>query len=109
MTIIEELVAAGWRDGGRSEMNGCRQAWPGRASPLRIRLRDCELNGNPPAIVAEYIEFPLNGNIHRSVEVVLCGQRGGRWFRLRAYALAPTVAAVEDAARSLGAAWEALP
>lgn len=103
--LIDEMESRGWRRG--FDRNNNRECWPTRELAPRAGLRDCELNGRPPAIVL--VKHVVNGSNWVGYELKLVGERSGLAYALKAYATIKTADDVERAAVALAKAWEALP
>lgn len=76
-----------------------------------IPARECETNDGKPAQIVVYpSSFTFDGRLHESVEVEVCGEADGVWFKLTAYSLAPAdvPAKLPSVEASLIAAWNAL-
>jgi hypothetical protein len=52
----------------------------------------------------------MHGKLHQSVEVEVCGEFSGLWFKLRAYSMTPAefMERADEIEASLIAAWNAL-
>lgn len=105
------LVTHGFRIAAnqfRRDMNDCDWYAYRRSN---IPARECETNDGKPAQIVVYpSSFTFDGRLHESVEVEVCGEASGVWWKLQAYSLSPAdvpekLSTVEE---SLIAAWNAL-
>ena len=95
-------------DGLRNRDNACNWYAYRRSA---IPARECELNeGKRMQLVVKPHRYRLDGRDFESVEVDVCGEAGGVWFKLKAYSLKPNELQerLGDAEASLIAAWNAL-
>lgn len=81
-----------------------------RRSELAARACECNYDKQGMQIVVTPHAFSFDGRRHSSVEIEVCGEAGGVWWKLMAYSLSPDrvmegLAFVEPA---LIAAWNAL-
>lgn len=78
----------------------------------RFDARRCECNDDKPRmqILVNPSSIKLHGVIHESVEVELCGEFDGVWWRMKAYSLKPSEVATKlyGIEFSLISAWDAL-
>lgn len=77
----------------------------------KLEARECECNaGKGIQIVINPSAFTLNGVRHRSVEIELCGEANGTWWKACAYAINPDDLSdkLDKVERSLIQAWNAL-
>lgn len=76
-----------------------------------IEARPCECNDKKRMqIVVNPHHYILPGHEHQGVEVDVCGEAGGIWFKLQAYSIRPDELPenLHSIERSLIAAWNAL-
>lgn len=104
--LLDEMESRGWRR-DFDRINHAEQCWPPRELAPRAGLRDCELNGKPPAIVLT--KHRANRPDWAGYDLELFGERSGLAYALKAYATITTADDVERAAVALAKAWEALP
>lgn len=77
----------------------------------RLEARECECNGGKSMqIVVKPIAFTLNGIRSRSVEVEVCGEAIGEWWKLSCYSISTDElpGKLDQIERSLIQAWNAL-
>jgi hypothetical protein len=111
------LESAGWAIANNNiaaEYNGCNwYAW----NRQRVDGPDCECNDKPPALIVYphvfSAEFMRRHDVSHanagSVEVEVCGERGGQWLKFRVYSITPAefFERLPLASRQLAAAWRA--
>jgi hypothetical protein len=71
-----------------SEVNQCRwYAW--RRSSLPARRCECndDKEGAQIVVTPHSMTFQAGEQLYESVEVEICGQAGGAWYKLKAYSL----------------------
>lgn len=77
----------------------------------KLEARECESNdGKAMQIVVKPSSFIMNGIHSKSVEIELCGEANGIWWRIYAYAINPDELPnkLEIIERSLISSWNAL-
>lgn len=104
--LLDEMESRGWRR-NFDRIHSREHCWLPRGCAPRAGLRDCELNGKPPAIIL--IKHQIPGINWVGYDLELFGERSGLAYALKAYAAIKTVEDVERAAVALAKAWEALP
>lgn len=104
-------------EGFRTALNGMRSQWNEcewyayRRSSLEARR--CESNDDKPGV--QIIIYPyqsvINVERHTSVEVEICGEAAGVWWKLRVYALqfGELIGRLPEIEAALVAAWNAIP
>ena len=114
MTLDElrtHLEASGWKIAPnplRSDSNGATWYAYRRTT---LPARECECNdGKPMQAVIWPHHLIVNGDVWHSAEIEVCGEAGGRWYKLRAYGMQPGEAAdgLADVEAALIRAWNAL-
>jgi hypothetical protein len=104
-----DLVLAGWRI-ERNSLSDSRNladwyAWhPKRPDDWP----DCQYNNKPPSLCV--YPYAFIDPKHAKVEVEVCGELAGRWYKLRSYGIpaGEAMTALPKAIESLGAAWKAI-
>ena len=92
-----------------SEMNECRwYAW--RRSAMWARRCECNDDKEGVQVVITPYQFTIGGDKHQGVEVEVCGQYGGAWYRLTAYSISmeELPQKLPQAEKALVHAWNAL-
>ena len=81
-----------------------------RRSEMSARSCECNYDKQGMQIVVRPSEFTLNGHTHRSVEIELCGEANGVWWKINEYSLKPeeVPGKFADVERGLIAAWNAI-
>ena len=108
----QSLEAAGYRTTWnhlKARENEC-QWYAYRRSLLDARSCECNDDKTGMQIVVKPSQFSMNGTVHKSVEIELCGEAAGTWWQLKAYAIKPDefFERIEGVERQLIAAWNAL-
>lgn len=108
-----DLVLAGWRI-ERNNLNDRMNlvdwyAWhPKRPDDWP----NCQSNDKPPSMCIYPYAFnlPQQEKTFANVEVEVCGELAGRWYKLRSYSITAgeAMAALPKITESLGAAWKAI-
>ena len=108
-----DLALAGWRI-ERNSLNDNLNlvdwyAWhPKRPSDWP----NCQCNNKPPllCIYPYAVNLPQQEKTFANVEVEVCGELAGRWYKLRAYSITAGEAmqTLPKITESLGAAWRAI-
>lgn len=109
-----DLVMAGWR----IERNNLQYKMISRVDwyawqPKRPEdWPNCQSNDKPPLVcIYPYaVNLPHQEKAFANVEVEVCGELAGRWYKLRAYSITAGEAmeALPSITASLGAAWKAI-
>jgi len=93
----------------RSQYNECEwYAW----RRIDQETVPCETNENKAGqLVIWPHEMTHDGMLHTGVEVEICGEAGGTWYKLRAYSIAAAdlPAKLDSVESGLVAAWNAIP
>lgn len=108
-----DLVLAGWRI-ERNSLNGRMNlvdwyAWhPKRPDDWP----NCQCNNKPPSLcIYPYVfNLPQLEKTFANVEVEVCGEQAGRWYKLRSYSITAgeAIEVLPKITESLGAAWKAI-
>lgn len=108
-----DLVLAGWRI-ERNTLNGPvnRVDWYAWHPKRPDDWPNCQSNDKPPSMCIYPYAFnlPQQEKTFANVEVEVCGELAGRWYKLRSYSITAGEAmeAMPSITASLGAAWKAI-
>lgn len=77
-----------------------------------LQARACESNDDKPGmqIVVTPSEFDINGRTHKNVEIEVCGEADGVWWKMSAYGLNPSdvPGKISNIEQALISAWNSL-
>lgn len=99
------LEADGWRFGKDAFARNRKPDW---YAWKRAKTRNCECNSKPPAIVIYPSDDVINGHQLNGMEIEICGEIGGRWYKFLSYGMKIGTDEIESASKALIRAWEAL-
>lgn len=108
-----DLALAGWRI-ERNPLNGPvnRVDWYAWHPKRPGDWPNCQSNDKPPSLcIYPYaINLPQQEKTSANVEVEVCGELAGRWYKLRSYSITAgeSMEALPSITASLGAAWKAI-
>ncbi|GAB4059147.1 hypothetical protein [Uliginosibacterium sediminicola] len=110
--LREWLTTQGFRCANntlRHQGNGCNWYAYRRSN---LSARTCECNDDKPGmqIVVTPSAMVLHNRLHESVEIELCGEANGVWWKVTAYSITPSDVPkkLADVERALISAWNAL-
>jgi hypothetical protein len=109
--LRDDIKAAGWRIAKKSVYDSIdRCGWYAWLAKRPSGWPDCECNEKPPSLTMTPTVFDMHGSAHGSATFALCGQMGGQWYDLKLYSVAldEAMQTIDQATRSLGAAWQAI-
>jgi len=103
-----DLVLAGWRIERNNLDDTNLVDWYAWHPKRPDDWSDCQYNNKPPSLCI--YPYAFNHPKHAKVEVEVCGELAGRWYRLRSYGITAgeAMAALPKAIEALGAAWKAI-
>jgi hypothetical protein len=108
--LRDDIKAAGWRIAKRPMHYSIGCDWYAWLSKRPSDWPDCESNAKQPSMTMTPSVHEIHGNKHCCVTFALCGQMGGQWYDLKLYSVAldEAMQTIDQATRSLGAAWQAI-
>lgn len=103
--LRKKLVAGNWHIAGANYSAIRTPTW---YAWRPAKTRDCQSNEKPPSICIYPWDDEINGVEIRSMEMEICGEIDGVWYKLQAYAMPIGTSQIEPVSKVLMRAWEAL-